>query len=232
MNILLSNNEVQYSIEYKADGVEAFPSLKKLSKKKKYNTTCDVVYKLNGLYSLLKDESINSYLEPMAGIGFSAGLIEAMFNPDMILNDISETCWEHLKERFPNQMVYNEDCKKNQFLRRLPIVDCCFLDPNHNLFRRNKDILLLYLYQASSIFICGDSLPFSWSLPWDEMAFRDYLKSINKTVFSAGWSIKEIYLYPHKRVMIIKFKKHKSKIKIITCKKPFALRILKRPGLL
>lgn len=231
MNMLLFNNSVQFDIMYRARNSVVFPSLKKLSKKKKFNTTCDVVYKLNGLFSLLEGEAIDTYLEPMAGIGFSSGLMEVMFNPVMILNDILELCYDHLKKRFPNQTVYNRNCKEKDFVQQLPTVDCCFLDPNRNLFKRNKAILLLYLNKATTVLICSDSLPFPWHLAFDEAKFKNYLVFINKMVRVAGWFIRGVYLYPHKRVMIVKLKKHKGEMRMVPCGDPFTLERIKSRGL-
>ncbi len=238
MIISLSNRTVQFQLRVDGEAITAYPSLKKLSKKKKVNTTCDIVYKINGLFTLLQDEGIiNTYLEPMAGVGFSASLVEAMFHPTMILNDLSKPCYKFLKGRFPGQTVFNQDCRRKIFTRKLPTVDCCFVDPNRNLFKHDIDLLEPYLNKAHSTLICTDSLPFSWAVPWSEATFKDYLKHINRTVkwvnrTTSVWSIKDVYLYPHKRVMIVKFKKYKSKIRMVTCKGPFCLRLSHRVGLI
>jgi len=88
-------------------------------------------------------------------------------------------------------------------------------------------MVMPYLNKARTILLCSDSLPFSWTVPFDWVAFRGYIKDIKRIVSSGGWFLRGMFLYPHKRVMIMKFKKDKGKVETIESQDPFTLERIK-----
>lgn len=201
------NNDLFFKLDV-ADSLKkgSFPSLKKINKRINHNI--ELCYKLEGIYEFLKYEEIRSYAEPMAGAGFSCSLVKQWYNPTMYLNDYSEFLYNHLSKAFPEDVVTNFDIDKGNWGdKHLPKkMDCIFADYSHFTFNHSTLSLEGFLKKTRKVFIYTDVFPFSLK-PYDKDKLIKYLQRVKKFFFKRKWYVHSIFLYPNKKVMMLKIKK-------------------------
>jgi hypothetical protein len=239
MIVKISNGHINYRIKCSKEIRRAFTTIKQL-KDDHAHTRGDLVYKLNALYALMKGEGqIYSYLDLMAGAGFSAGLIRALNRPGkMVLNDIQRVCYDNLKRNFPKsfQMIENEDCMEINEVG----FDVCFFDPPS--FTLNKiDELPMFrksLTHANNIYMYTDSFAYSLK-PYDGTKMVKYLFRLSNFLRDnqGCWQIDKVYLHPNTRCATIKLTKrhpHQKKhtFQFVGCPKPFTVTTMKESSLL
>lgn len=190
---------IEFYIRVDVMDKRVFPSLRKV----KNGTRSDLSYKISGVHELLKGEKIESYCEPMAGIGFSPGLIREMFDPEMILNDIDEGCVNVLEANFTEASIFNKDFRNLSYDTLTFEPDVVFLDQSH--FTANKDTtgVLNWAERAKNTLLLTDVFCFSLK-PFNETRYDSYLTRMNELLAIAGKSIDQVFLYPNKNAAIIK----------------------------
>jgi hypothetical protein len=203
MKYEIYNKDIIYKIMVNASLMKSFTSAKKINKN--INTNTDLCYKLEAIYAFLKNEYIESYCEPMAGLGFSASLVQAMYpNASMILNDISVSLFEHLKSHFPQEQIYNDDViEQIDWTLKIPRVDCLFSDHNHFTFNHDTCFLERALKKTKKIFIYTDVFPYSLK-PFDRSKLNDYIRRVKAFFHRRGKYVDSVYLYPSRNVMMLK----------------------------
>lgn len=205
MEYKIYNDELIFKLTV-ADALKksSFPSLKKLNKA--VNRNIELCYKLEGICEFLKRERVRSYFEPMAGAGFSCSLVKQLHNPIMFLNDYSQPLFEHLKETFPESVVTDFDIHKGNWDKSVSKkVDCIFADYSHFTFNHSTVSLEGFLKKTRGIFIYTDVFPFSLK-PFNEEKLMRYIRCVKKFFFARKWYVDSIFLYPNKKVMMLKIK--------------------------
>jgi len=208
MEFVAFNSKIHINITINENGIDDFPSLKKL----KRGNTRDIVYKLNGLLILLGKESFSSYAEPMAGVGFSAKMVEALQNPStIVLNDISEELGTLLLKNIPHSTITHIDCLTQEYIA--PLVECTFIDFNNFTMNRERYVenLKRLIPETSRIVLLTDVFAYSLK-PFNIEKFEAYSDRIS-SYFLKSYSLylSTIYIYPNHNAAIMKFTKTKGK---------------------
>ena len=198
INYKIENSEVVYRIRCTQQVQNAFPSIRKI----KNGNRSDLMYKLNGVYEILKNENIASYLEPMAGAGFSSALVQHMHSPELYLNDINPHCVENLQHNFESDIITEYDYTSEKYYFNIPTVDCCFFDHSHFTFNRETKWLYEFALHSEKIFIYTDVFAFSLK-PFDIEKYIKYLRRSNTHLKKIGLFIKNVYIYPSKNAAVV-----------------------------